>query len=52
MDKRIEKIEKITKKILETEKSAEIRENAIQQGQQNQLRDKILDWIFLINFAA
>jgi hypothetical protein len=39
MDKRIEGIEKIGKKTLEGV-------NVIQQGQQDQARDKILDWIF------
>lgn len=52
MDKRIEEIEKAAEEMLRVAKMAEIGVNAIQQGQQNQLRNNILDWISLINFPA
>jgi Cdc6-like AAA superfamily ATPase len=52
MDKRIEEIEKTAEEILRAAKRAEIGVNAIQQGQQGQLRDNILDWISSTNFPA
>jgi hypothetical protein len=52
MDKRVEEIEKDAKEILDTAKRAETGMNAIQQGQKNQLRSNILDWISSANFAA